>query len=55
MVGDRRHDVLGAREHGIACVGAGWGYAAPGELEAAGATAVCGRPADLRGPLGLDR
>ncbi len=53
MVGDRRHDVLGAREHGIACIGAGWGYAVPGELDAAGATVVCERPADLLGPLGL--
>ena len=53
MVGDRRHDVLGAREHGIDCVGAGWGYAAPGELAAAGATVVCPRPADLGPVLGL--
>lgn len=55
MVGDRRHDVLGAREHGIACVGAGWGYGVPGELETAGAAMVCARPADLVGALGLDR
>lgn len=53
MVGDRRHDVLGAREHGIDCVGAGWGYGAPGELAAAGATVVCPRPADLVPVLGL--
>jgi phosphoglycolate phosphatase len=53
MVGDRRHDVLGAREHGIECVGAGWGYAAPGELATAGATVVCPRPSDLGPVLGL--
>ncbi|PZR52616.1 haloacid dehalogenase [Xylanimonas oleitrophica] len=40
MVGDREHDVVGAREHGIDCLGVTWGYAAPGELEEAGAVAV---------------
>src|SRR5207249_2174507 len=37
MVGDREHDVAGARAHGISCIGAAWGYALPGELERAGA------------------
>ncbi len=40
MVGDRRYDVEGAAENGIAAIGAGYGYAAPGELEAAGALLV---------------
>ena len=40
MVGDREHDVEGGREHGIDCLGVGWGYAGPGELVAAGAVAV---------------
>ncbi|WP_425955186.1 HAD hydrolase-like protein [Xylanimonas sp. McL0601] len=40
MVGDREHDVEGAREHGIDCLGVTWGYAAPGELVTAGAVAV---------------
>jgi phosphoglycolate phosphatase len=40
MVGDRSHDVLGARTHGLGCLGAAWGYAAAGELEEAGALAV---------------
>jgi phosphoglycolate phosphatase len=47
MVGDRSHDVIGARAHGIDCVGVGWGYAAPGELEHAGAVAVCATPAGI--------
>ena len=47
MVGDRSHDVLGAAEHGLTCVGVEWGYAAPGELEAAGAIAVVRTPAEL--------
>jgi phosphoglycolate phosphatase len=32
MLGDRSHDVDGARAHGIECLGAGWGYGRPGEL-----------------------
>jgi phosphoglycolate phosphatase len=47
MVGDRAHDVLGAREHGIPCVGAGWGYGLPGELHRAGADPICAEPRDL--------
>ncbi|WP_454041856.1 HAD hydrolase-like protein [Cellulosimicrobium sp. Marseille-Q8652] len=54
MVGDREHDVHGAAEHGIPCVGVAWGYAEPGELEAAGAVAVVRTPAELVGAL-LDR
>jgi phosphoglycolate phosphatase len=53
MVGDRAHDVLGAREHGIACVGAGWGYGMPGELERAGAAPICAEPRELIAALGL--
>ncbi|MGN8246756.1 HAD hydrolase-like protein [Cellulomonas soli] len=47
MVGDRSHDVHGAAEHGIRTVGVSWGYAAPGELAAAGATAVVDDTASL--------
>lgn len=36
LVGDTKYDAIGAARAGIACIGAGWGYAAPGELEAAG-------------------
>jgi phosphoglycolate phosphatase len=53
MVGDRAHDVIGAREHRIACVGAGWGYGLPDELVGAGAAPICARPHDLIGALGL--
>lgn len=40
MIGDRRHDVEGAAANGLACIGVAWGFAAPGELQAAGAAAV---------------
>ncbi len=47
MVGDRSHDVIGAAAHGLTCVGVEWGYATPGELEAAGAIALVRDPAEL--------
>ena len=48
MVGDRKYDVLGAAECGIACVGVEFfGYAAPGELAEAGAAAVVQTPEEL--------
>ena len=48
MVGDREHDVHGARENGLDCVGVTWGYAAPGELAAAGAVVVVDTVDELR-------
>ena len=37
LVGDTKWDVAGAHRCGIPCIGVGYGYAAPGELEEAGA------------------
>ncbi len=47
MVGDREHDVEGARENGLACVGVLWGFGDRSELEAAGARAVVAAPEEL--------
>ena len=47
MVGDRRHDVQGAGEHGVPCIGVLWGYGEPGELEQAGAAALAATPVEL--------
>ncbi|WP_286218746.1 HAD hydrolase-like protein [Paraoerskovia sediminicola] len=47
MVGDREHDVHGAASHGLAAVAVAWGYAEPGEVEAAGALAVVRSPEEL--------
>jgi phosphoglycolate phosphatase len=41
MIGDRRHDVEGARAHGIDTIGVRWGYALAGELEAVAPWAIC--------------
>ncbi len=40
MIGDREHDVLGARRAGMASIGVLWGYGTREELEAAGADRV---------------
>jgi len=47
LVGDRAQDVLGAAAHGLPCIGAGWGPAEDGELEAAGAAIIAATPADV--------
>ncbi len=47
MVGDRKHDVLGAVANRLPCVGVSWGYGGADELAAAGAALICDRPAAL--------
>ena len=54
MVGDRAQDVAGARTLGLPSIGVTWGYAEPGELEAAGADQVVGTPLELVNAL-VDR
>jgi len=47
MIGDRLHDVLGAKHHGIACVGVLWGYGSREEFAEAGAEFVVETPEQL--------
>ena len=54
MMGDRRHDVEGAREYGIDTIGVLWGYGTAEELSTAGAIALAERPRDA-GDLLLNR
>jgi len=51
MVGDRRFDIEGAREHGITSVGVSFGYAPEGELEQAGADHIVDTVEALAGLL----
>lgn len=53
MVGDRRHDVAGARETGLPCIGVLYGYGGREELEEAGAAFIAEDMAALRRLLGL--
>lgn len=47
MVGDRYHDVMGAKENGINCIGAAYGYGGEDELRSYGACSIAYRPSDL--------
>lgn len=44
MVGDRRHDIVGARANGLRAIGVLYGYGTEEELRAAGAHALCATP-----------
>lgn len=51
MVGDRRHDVRGARKNGLASIGVLYGYGGRDELLAAGADKLADSVAQLTGLL----
>jgi phosphoglycolate phosphatase len=51
MVGDRVYDIAAARHHGIPGIGVSWGFAADGELEAAGASVVVHSAAELEATI----
>ena len=46
MVGDRKFDMIGAKEVGVAAVGALWGYGSRSELAEAGAEEFAGTPGE---------
>lgn len=48
MIGDREHDVIGAKQVGISVVGVLFGYGSRTELEAAGADFIVAEVTDLR-------
>lgn len=47
MIGDREHDVLGAKQEGLDCMGVLYGFGNREELEKAGAVYVAGTPEDI--------
>ena len=47
MIGDREHDVHGANEHNLECIGVLWGYGDEVELAAAGATRITANVPEL--------
>jgi phosphoglycolate phosphatase len=49
MIGDRKHDLLGAIANDMLPVGVSYGYGSVTELEAAGATAIAATPGELPG------
>ena len=47
MVGDRKHDLIGALANDMTPIGVAWGYGSVEELGDAGASAIASHPADL--------
>ena len=47
MVGDREHDVIGARKNGVECIGVGYGYGGEDELLKSGALKIADTPYEL--------
>jgi phosphoglycolate phosphatase len=47
MIGDRKHDMIGARNNDMHAVGVTWGYGSVNELKAAGAEQLAHRPMDI--------
>ncbi|WP_265518480.1 HAD hydrolase-like protein [Nitratireductor luteus] len=47
MIGDRSHDIVGAKANGIMSIGVLWGFGDRKELAAAGADEIVERPSDL--------
>lgn len=54
MVGDREHDIIGAKENGIQSVGVLFGYGSRRELEEAGADRIAETVKDLTDILRMD-
>ena len=49
MIGDRYHDIVGARNNGILAIGVAWGYGTADELLGAGAAHIAALPGELPG------
>ena len=47
MIGDREHDVIGARCNGVRVIGVTYGYGSEAELRAHGAEAIAATPGDI--------
>jgi phosphoglycolate phosphatase len=47
MVGDRSHDIVGARAHSLPTIGVTWGIGDAAELREAGAGSIVDAPAEL--------
>ena len=52
MIGDRKHDIIGAANNGMATIGALYGYGSRDELTSAGARYLAAAPADIPALIG---
>jgi len=47
MIGDREHDIIGAKTNSIASIGVSYGFGSREELESAGADVICDSPEQI--------
>jgi phosphoglycolate phosphatase len=47
MIGDREHDIIGAKHHNLKTIGVKYGYAPRGELEAVKPTEIVSKPLEI--------
>jgi phosphoglycolate phosphatase len=52
MVGDRKHDIVGAQRNDVPAIGVLWGYGSQDELSRARPIAILGHPRELPAALG---
>lgn len=48
MIGDRKHDIIGAKKNGVTSIGITWGYGSRQELEENGADFIFATPENLK-------
>jgi phosphoglycolate phosphatase len=53
MIGDREHDMIGARRNGVRAIGVTYGYGSEAELRAHGAARLAHEPGDIPGLVGV--
>ena len=51
MIGDRKHDAIGAKANGLSSIGVTWGYGSRQELLDAGVVCLVDAPQDLAEPI----
>ncbi|HZK44000.1 MAG TPA: HAD family hydrolase [Syntrophomonadaceae bacterium] len=54
MIGDRKHDIIGAKQHNIDSIGVLYGFGSKDELEEAGATYIVPSVEELASLLGVE-
>ncbi|EQC81466.1 Phosphoglycolate phosphatase [Enterococcus sp. HSIEG1] len=54
MIGDRSHDILGAKANGLSAIGVLYGFGSEEELLSAGAVALAEKPLDLLELIRMD-
>lgn len=48
MIGDRKHDIIGAKKNNMTSIGVAWGYGGKDELQEAGADIIVESPIELK-------